>query len=137
MAALADTTDFGLILSRLDASTCSSGEHSAANLAYAVYLDRLMGYVSQYLCKLLSQTRKGDIDGIVFSGGIGERAVRLRSDVVDKFSWLGMRVDEKRNSSAEGHVREISAQGTELRAWVVETDEEGLCAKMAREEFGF
>ena len=102
-----------------------------------MYLDRLFSFVSQYLCKLLSTTRLEDIDGIVFSGGIGEKAEQLRRDVLQKFAWLGTQVDESRNGAKQGLVREITAEGSKLRGWVVETDEEGWCATLAREEFGF
>ena len=106
-------------------------------LAYSVYLDRLMGYVSQYLFKLLSTTPMDDIDGIVFSGGIGERAVRLRRDALQKFGWMGCEVDPVKNEQTHGEVREITRVGSKLVGWVVETDEEGWCAHLAREEFGF
>ncbi|ORX37225.1 Acetokinase family-domain-containing protein [Kockovaella imperatae] len=137
LSALAGTTDFGLILSRLDASKVSADDHRSASLAYAVYLDRLLGYVSQYLFKLLATTPLSDIDGIVFSGGIGERGAKLRHDVLDKFTWLGAEIDSRANDVSQGSVREITVQGSKLRGWVVETDEEGLCAELTRQDFGF
>nr|WPS94677.1 acetate kinase [Naematelia aurantialba] len=138
LLALAGTTNMGTILKRIaDPLSCSSAEHYAAVLAYGVFLDRLMGYVSQYMFKLLASVPKGDIDGIVFSGGIGEKAVQLRKDVLEKFGWLGAEIDEQRNQSAKGEVREITKDGSAVRGWVVETDEEGWCAHMTREEFGF
>lgn len=132
---MAGTTNFGTILSR--AFDPSADQHESASLAYKVYLDRLLSYVSQYLFKLLSTTPFTELDGIVFSGGIGEKGAELRRDVLRKFAWLGAEVDEKRNGQKEGLVREITASGSKLRGWVVETDEEGWCAKLAREEFGF
>ncbi|EIW70960.1 acetate kinase [Tremella mesenterica] len=137
LLALAGTTNFGLLLSRL--SNPSDPEHGQAALAYSIYLDRLMGYVSQYLFKLLSTLPLSSIDGIVFSGGIGERASPLRKDVLSRFSWLGAEVDEGKNESKEIEegVKEITKQGSGLKGWVVETDEEGWCAQLAREEFGF
>lgn len=96
-----------------------------------------MGYVSQYLCRLLATVPVEDIDGIVFSGGIGEKAVQLRQDVLQKFGWLGAEVDEDANLKSEGQVRQISTKGSKLHGWVVETDEEGWCARLGREEFGF
>ena len=135
LQALAGTTNFGTILSQK--SDPSSAKHESASLAYKAYLDRLLSYVSQYLCKLLSTTPLEEIDGIVFSGGIGEKGVELRRDVMHHFAWLGARVDDQRNGEKEGQVREITEGGSRLRGWVVETDEEGCCAKLAREEFGF
>ncbi len=135
MQALAGTTNFGTILTRTF-DTAAEG-HEAASLAYAVYMDRLLSYVSQYLFKLLSITPLEEIDGIIFSGGIGEKSAELRRDVLEKFAWLGAQVDEGRNGQNGGQVREITKSGSKIIGWVVETDEEGWCAKLAREEFGF
>lgn len=139
LAALAGTTNFGLILSRLsDPSSCSEDEHKKASLAYSVYLDRLLGYISQYVFKLLaSGISPESLDGIVFSGGIGEKGAKLRRDVLEKFAWMGCKVDEERNEKGKGVVREITAEGSGLKGWVVETDEEGWCARLAREHFDF
>ena len=150
LSALAGTTNFGTIITDLDSKDHATREK--ATLAYNVYLDRLMGYLSQYLCKLLADIPLDQIDGIVFSGtsrsseslapihetgGIGEKASRLRHDVLSRFSWIGCAVNQRRNEHSDGSVREITADGSKLRGWVVETDEEGWCAHLAREEFGF
>jgi len=51
---------------------------------------------------------------------------------------LGAEVDKGRNEGkGEGRVREITKDGSGLKGWVVETDEEGWCARLAKEEFGF
>lgn len=137
MQALAGTTNFGTILSRLDASTCSKEEHDRASLAYAVYLDRLLAFVSQYLFKLLSTMPLEKIDGIVFSGGIGEKGVELRRDVLNKFKWIGAEVDDEANGKNKGEVREITKRESKLKGWVVETDEEKQCAELARRQLDF
>jgi acetate kinase len=80
---------------------------------------------------LLSQTSLDEIDGIVFSGGIGEKASILRADVLRNFSWLGAEVGQ----DSEGVVSCITTESSKLKGWVVETDEEGWCAHLAREDF--
>ncbi|WWC62791.1 acetate kinase [Kwoniella dejecticola CBS 10117] len=138
LAALAGTTNFGTIISRLDPSNCGKEEHEKAVLAYKVYLDRLMNYISQYLFKLLSQLPIDKIDGVVFSGGIGEKGSKLREDALTKLSWLGAEIDKGKNDGKHaGKVTEITTEGSKLKGWVVETDEEGWSAKLARDEFGF
>ncbi|WWC70956.1 acetate kinase [Kwoniella pini CBS 10737] len=138
LAALAGTTNFGTIISRLSPSNCSKEEHEKAVLAYKVYIDRLLNYVSQYLFKLLSQLPLDQIDGIVFSGGIGEKGSKLREDALAKFNWLGAEVDKSKNDGKHtGTVTEITTERSKLKGWVVETDEEGWSAKLARDEFGF
>lgn len=97
-----------------------------------------MSYISQYLFKLYSTAPEGrEIDGLIFSGGIGEKSEDLRKDVLQRLGWLGAKVDHAANGSSEGAVREITARGSKLRGYVVETDEEGWCARLAREQLGF
>lgn len=138
LQALAGTTNFGLITTRIsDPSSCSEEEHESSKLAYEVYLDRLLSYISQYLFKLYSSNNGGAIDGIVFSGGIGEKSVDLRKEVLKRVQWLGAEVDDEANGKPEGTVTEITKSGSKLKAFVVETDEEGWCARLAREQLGF
>jgi acetate kinase len=138
LQAMAGTTNFGLITSRIsDPKSCSDEEHNSAKLAYEVYLDRLLSYISQYLFKLYSSNEGAPIDGIVFSGGIGEKSVELRKEVLKRLKWLGAEVDDKANQGPEGVVTEITKEGSKLRGFVVETDEEGWCARLAREQLGF
>jgi acetate kinase len=140
LSALAGTTNFGLIISRLEPPSSTSDytkeEHEASLLAYKTYLDRLNSYISQYLFKLFSSDQD-KVDGIVFSGGIGEKAEKLRADVMRGMKWLGIEVGDG-NKGGEGTVTQISkeAGSGKLGAWVVETDEEGWCARLAREDFG-
>ncbi|WVQ96531.1 acetate kinase [Kwoniella sp. CBS 9459] len=138
LAALAGTTNFGTIITRLNPNSCTKEEHERTVLAYNVYLDRLMNYISAYLFKLLSSLPTDKVDGVVFSGGIGEKGARLRSDVLKKLAFLGAEVDDDRNDGKhQGKVTEITKDGSKLKGWVVETDEEGWSAKMARDEFDF
>ena len=98
-----------------------------------------MSYISQYIFKLYStaDSKSPQIDGLVFSGGIGEKSEDLRKDVLQRLAWLGAEVDDEANQASEGSVREITAQGSKLKGYVVETDEEGWCARLAREQLGF
>jgi acetate kinase len=98
-----------------------------------------MSYISQYLFKLYSTSSSSSpkIDGIVFSGGIGEKSEDLRKDVLQRLGWLGAVVDDEANAKSEGAVREITSQESKLTGYVVETDEEGWSARLAREQLGF
>ena len=68
----------------------------------------------------------GGIEGIVFTGGIGQRDARTRSEVASGFEWLGAVVDEDANASAE---ERIDAKSSSIPIWVVETDEEAVIAR--------
>ena len=63
----------------------------------------------------------GGIDGLVFSGGIGTHAARVRAGVGDALEWLGLRIDAGLNE--RGSV-EISAPDASARTFVLAVDEE-------------
>ena len=68
----------------------------------------------------------GGLDGLVFTGGIGQRDVKTRRDVVDGCAWLGFVLDDDAN--AAGKTR-IDAATSRLPVWVLPTDEERVIAR--------
>ncbi|KAG9126058.1 hypothetical protein FRC07_005092 [Ceratobasidium sp. 392] len=121
LQALAGTSNFGEI---------TSSNEDKARLAYDLFLDRLMTYVGAYVVKA-----RGKLDGIVFSGGIGEKSVKLREDVGRALTWLGCVVDQGANEavgSQKHTVTEITDKTSRLKLFVCLTDEESQCAKMAK-----
>jgi acetate kinase len=67
----------------------------------------------------------GGLDGIVFTGGIGENAPAVRAAIVERLAWTGLALDPQANASGAGC---ISAATSRLKAWVVATDEEAMIA---------
>lgn len=109
--ALAGTADFGHI---------SSSSDPQCRLAFDIFADRVVGYVGSYYVKL-----GGDVDALVFAGGIGEKADLFRSQVVEKCRCLGFELDEQRNEQAiEKTVQDISSQNARHRTLVCQTDEQ-------------
>ena len=70
----------------------------------------------------------GGVDGLVFTGGIGENDIQTREDVAQACRWLGLELDEAANR-AGGGARRISLEGSRTAAWVVPTDEERMIAR--------
>lgn len=68
----------------------------------------------------------GGIDGLIFTGGIGENDVQTRAEVMAECSWLGLKPDLARN--ANGACR-ISADDSPVSAWTIATDEEQMIAR--------
>ncbi|KAK4705701.1 acetate kinase, partial [Phenoliferia sp. Uapishka_3] len=131
--ALTGTNDFGVITSRAfdEPSKCSAKEKEVALMTYQLYLDRLILFVTSYVATLFSSPTHNTLDGLVFSGGIGEHSVRLRSDILNSLKWVedfsgsGGGVDVTANEkSGGGSVRKITKAGSKVAGWVVETDEE-------------
>ncbi|XUM19581.1 acetate/propionate family kinase [Bradyrhizobium oligotrophicum S58] len=68
------------------------------------------------------------IDAVVFCGGIGEHAWRIRERVCQGFEWLGIALDESRNRASHSL---ISTDQSRVRVRVVNTDEEMMIARHA------
>lgn len=96
--------------------------HERAALAVDLFCYRVRKYIGAYLAVL------GRVDAISFTGGIGERACRVRALVCQGLEPLGIRLDAARNAAAtEGEVT-ISDPASRVRVLVVPTDEEGVIA---------
>ncbi len=68
----------------------------------------------------------GGLDTLVFSGGIGENAPRVRCRVCDGLRFLGVELDQIRNAE---NVPVISTDISPVTVWVIRTDEELIIAK--------
>jgi acetate kinase len=101
----------------------------AARLALDVYAHRLIHYIGASIAQL------PELDGLVFTGGVGEHDAALRSDVLDPLNHLGLAVDQVRNHRAievrPGQVREIGRAHRTPQVFVVGADEERLIAQDA------
>ncbi|MBV8593271.1 MAG: acetate/propionate family kinase [Caulobacteraceae bacterium] len=72
----------------------------------------------------------GGLDGIVFTGGIGEHSAEIRRRIADRLAWLGLELDEAANR--RGGEGPIGARASRVAAWVVPTDEERVIADQTR-----
>ena len=68
----------------------------------------------------------GGLDGIVFTGGIGQRDAKTRREVVAGCAWLGASIDDQANANGE---ERIEAASSKLPIWVLPTDEERVIAR--------
>ena len=68
----------------------------------------------------------GGLDGLIFTGGIGENDAATRAEIVTGCRWLGLELDSARNARGEAR---ISAEASSVAAWVVATDEERMIAR--------
>jgi acetate kinase len=101
----------------------ASSEPGAAE-ALALFVYRIVREIGSSAAAL------GGVDGVVFTGGIGENDVATRAEVAAGCGWLGLELDQALN--ARGGAGRISADGSRVSAWVVPTDEERMVARHAR-----
>jgi len=102
-------------------------------LAFNLFVDRICGFVGSYFVSL-----RGEVDALVFAGGIGEKSERLRSEVVSQVGCLGFGIDEGRNNQRmEGVVTDVSADlAGGRRVLVCRTDEQFEMARSCAEDGG-
>jgi acetate kinase len=68
----------------------------------------------------------GGLETLVFAGGIGENASVVRARICDGLGFLGIELEEKRNTANEDI---ISAAASRVDVRVIHTDEEWMIAK--------
>ncbi|KAL2868253.1 putative acetate kinase [Aspergillus lucknowensis] len=113
---LTGTTDF----SQIGVESPPTTQHK---LAFDILVDRIVGFVGNYYVKL-----DGQVDAIVFAGGIGEKSAVLRKAVIEKSRSLGFGVDAGANEKGLGGrqtVADITARSESAkRVLICQTDEQ-------------
>ncbi|WP_245729544.1 acetate/propionate family kinase [Salinihabitans flavidus] len=72
----------------------------------------------------------GGLDGLVFTGGVGENAPGIREGICAELGWLGIGIDQQAN--AHGSSR-ISPDAGTVGVYLIPTDEEQVLARGAEE----
>lgn len=99
----------------------------ASRLAVDVFTRSISKTVAAYIVSL------GGLDGLVFTGGIGENSVSVRAAVCKQLAPFGIAIDEARNQqSADIISTDISAS----RVHVIAADEDGTIARHTRALLG-
>jgi acetate kinase len=99
-----------------------SGEPKS-ELAFEMFVYRVQRFIGSYSAVL------GGLEVLIFTGGVGEKAYYLRRKICEKFGYLGLNLDAKKNRSSE---TVISSGSSDVTVMVVPTDEE---LEIARETF--
>ena len=89
-----------------------------AEIALEIYAYRIKKYIGAYFAVL------GDLDGIVFTAGIGENAPYIRDLCCRGLEKLGIRIDEERNEAGGEGIREINTSASTVKVLVIPTNEE-------------
>src|SRR6185295_4473066 len=105
-----------------DMRALRASDEPAAAEAIALFIYRIVREIGSMAAAL------GGVDGLVFTGGIGENDPATRAQVAAGCRWLGLELGE---ADAGSGARRISADGCRVQAWVVPTDEERMMARLA------
>jgi acetate kinase len=99
----------------------SEKQNDRARLAFDMFCYRVTKYVGAYAAAM------GGIDGIVFTGGIGENSILVREYVCNKLDFLGVDFDPDANASGPKE-RFITTPASRTVVGVVPTNEELVIA---------
>jgi acetate kinase len=103
-----------------DMRTLQASSDPAAAEAVALFVYRIVREIGSLSAAL------GGLDGLIFTGGIGEHDAAVRAEIGAGSRWLGLELDNARNARGEGR---ISSEASDVASWVVPTDEELMIAR--------
>ncbi|UUM32834.1 acetate/propionate family kinase [Vibrio japonicus] len=103
--------------------------HEGAKLAFEVFTYRVAKYIGSYLIPLNS------LDAVIFTGGIGENSLPIRSEILKNLKLLGFVEDVKGNEEARFGNAGVIAESELLGAvaMVIPTNEEFVIAQQSVE----
>ncbi|MFT8870809.1 MAG: acetate kinase [Sporolactobacillus sp.] len=93
-----------------------------AQLAIAVFVDRIQKYIGAYAAKL------SGVDAIIFTAGVGEHSSDIRRRVLTGLEFLGVACDAARNQ-INGREAVISTPESRVKALIIPTNEEVMIAR--------
>jgi acetate kinase len=94
-----------------------------ARLAFDMYNYRIKKYIGAYAAVL------GKVDGIIFTGGVGENADLTRGPVCRDMEYMGLYLDEQKNKETiRGKEGFIEAENSKVKIAVIPTNEELVIA---------
>ncbi len=96
--------------------------NARAQLAFDVYAHRLCREIGAMLGSL------GELDALVFTGGVGENCAPLRERVARQFAFLGLDIDSDANR-AQCADRDIAMARSQVRLLIVRAEEDWEIAR--------
>jgi acetate kinase len=97
-----------------------------AKLALDVFVASARHWIGSYFLQL------NGADAIVFTAGTGENRAELRTAICANLNNLGIKLDEAKNHSARGAESIISAADSQVKIFVIPTNEELVVAREAK-----
>ncbi|MDT2815543.1 acetate/propionate family kinase [Vagococcus carniphilus] len=91
-----------------------------AQLALDVFAHQVVHYIGAYAADL------NGLDTLVFTAGVGEHSARVRTEITNYLSYLGVEIDEDKNQQDE---LSIESTNSSVKVLVIPTDEEVIIAR--------
>lgn len=94
--------------------------HPDAKFAVDLFVYKTAAWIGMLAAELQG------LDAIIFTAGIGQNAAYVREKICERASWLGVKIDLKKNAL---HGPKISSEDSKVAVFVIPTDEETTIAK--------
>lgn len=107
-----------------DICAAQSQGNERAILAHEMQAYEIAKYIGSYIAAM------NGVDAIVFTGGIGENGVWLRSKICSYFGYMGIHINEALNQKTQkGAEAELTDPADKVRVFVLATNEELTIAR--------
>lgn len=105
-----------------DLENAAEEGNKRADIALKMFANRAKRYVAGYMAEV------GNVDAIVFTGGIGENSATMRADIMEGFEQFGIKIDPEKNN-VRGGCHLISTDDSKVKVFVIATNEELMIAR--------
>jgi acetate kinase len=105
-----------------DLEDAIEANNERAKMAVEVFSYRVAKYIGAYI------TAMNGVDAIVFTAGVGENTVLVRKQVVERFGYMGITLNEEENNK-RGPERIISGPDSKVTVAIIPTNEELAIAR--------
>jgi acetate kinase len=99
------------------------GGHGQAKLAFDLYIHRLRSGIAAMVASL------GGLDGLIFTGGVGEHATLVRSQACEGLAYLNIEISEEKNMARVESDHTVSSDNSPVPVWVIHTQEDWQIAQ--------
>lgn len=104
-------------------SAVTDNKHTQATLALDVFCYRIAKSIASFTASLTA------LDGIIFTGGIGENSDLIREKILAQLSLLNFTIDKQANTENRFGQSGLITTNTSRPAWVIPTNEEWVIAE--------
>lgn len=112
-----------------DIQEAADGGNEDCRNAVKAYAYGIKKYIGAYTAAM------GGVDAIVFGGGIGRNSASVRAQALEGLECFGVHLDQSKNATATGGC-DVSQDGSPVRIFVVDTNEEIIVARKAQALLG-
>ena len=105
-----------------DLENAANDGNKRAEIALKMFANRAKRYIAGYMAEV------GNVEAIVFTGGIGENSITMREDIMSGFEQFGIKIDPEKNN-VRGGCHLVSTDDSKVKVFVIATNEELMIAR--------